>query len=482
MNRQVIGAIARQFFRRKFLNLGALSLLLVYVCTQGYVALERWQSYTHQQELRQAHQEADRQSWESNPDKHPHRMAHFGAFAFRHQHPLSIFDAGLESYMGNVVFLEAHKQNTANFSEASLSTGLIRFGDLHPAMLLYLILPLFIFFIGYDAITREREGRTLRLMYVQGASMREVIVGKSLGLFAGSALFFVPALAMLWAIALVDVPDWHGETLLRIGLLTLAYTLFFVVLSLLTVIVSAWSRSSSQSLLALLGLWLVFFVVVPKTAQAVGVALHPSPSKLAFKQAIEAEVTAGGDPHNPNDPHFHAIRDSILRVYGVEDVKELPFNYGGYLMGLGEERTATIYARHQAQLTDIYREQNTLVRTLATVNPYLAIKGLSSSLAGTDFETYNSFLLQSEDYRYHLAQYMNKLQMEHIASHALGSTEGRINVVGRDHFKAMPEFRYQYMPVEQVLAGQALAIVSLVAVCLVLLFIALGRAHTFRIL
>jgi ABC-2 type transport system permease protein len=75
-------------------------------------------------------------------------MAHFGTFAFRLKHPLSIFDFGLESYMGNAVFLEAHKQNTVNFSEAGFSTGLLRFGELSMAIILQLILPLVIFFIG----------------------------------------------------------------------------------------------------------------------------------------------------------------------------------------------------------------------------------------------------------------------------------------------------------------------------------------------
>lgn len=473
MDRQIIWTTASHLLRRKFFTPGVLCLLALYLLTYSYVTWDRWHSYQQQREIRLEHQRADRESWESNPDKHPHRMAHFGAFAFRQPHPLSIFDAGLENYMGNVIFLEAHKQNTANFSEASLSTGLVRFGTLDGSMLMGLILPLFIFFIGYNVVSREREGRTLRLMHVQGASMRDILLGKSLGLWLGAALFFVPALLGMWLTIGLDDPSLHHEMALRLGLLTAGYVAFYAVLALATVLVSAWSATSNHALLTLLGAWLILFVVLPRSAEAIGSALVPSPSKLAFKEAIEEELTKGGDPHNPNDPHFSAIRDSLLRAYDVDDVKKLPFNYGGYLMGLGEERTSTIYAEHQARLVDTYRAQSRLSYYLSSLSPYMALRQVSSGLSGTDFETYNGFLLQSEDYRYSLAQYMNRLQMEHIASHALGSTEGRVNVVSKDMFAAMPQFAFRYTTVTEVLSSELLPVVALLLMLAGLLSIVL---------
>ncbi len=82
-----------------------------------------------------------RDKWEKNPDKHPHRMAHYGYVAFRSKAALSFFDRGLDSYLGNVVFLEAHRQNSVNFSNASQSSGLLRFGELSAGLLLQLLLP-----------------------------------------------------------------------------------------------------------------------------------------------------------------------------------------------------------------------------------------------------------------------------------------------------------------------------------------------------
>ena len=75
-------------------------------------------------------------------------MAHFGTFAFRINPSLAMFDYGIESFTGNTVFLEAHRQNSVNFSEATFSTGTLRFGELSLALLLQLVLPLILFFIG----------------------------------------------------------------------------------------------------------------------------------------------------------------------------------------------------------------------------------------------------------------------------------------------------------------------------------------------
>src|SRR5688500_20315168 len=115
------------------------------------------------------------------PDKHPHRIAYYGYIAFRAKHLLSIFDFGTESYTGNAVFLEAHKQNTVNFSEASFSTGLLRFGEISMAMLLQVILPLIIFFLGFVAVASERENGTLKVLLCQGAGWTEIVFATSLG-------------------------------------------------------------------------------------------------------------------------------------------------------------------------------------------------------------------------------------------------------------------------------------------------------------
>lgn len=462
MKKQVIILITKQFFKKIFSNKGFLALLTVFIAVLAYVTIDSWQAFEAHHDVVEDHQDSSRKSWEDSPDKHPHRMAHFGTFAFRLQHPLSIFDSGIESYTGNSVFLEAHKQNTANFSEASLSTGLVRFGDLNIAMLLQLILPLIIFFIGYSAITFEKENGTLKIIYIQGATIKEVLLGKSLGLFLVSSLFFLPALLSLWSISFLENHNLNINTavVVRSLLITISYFLFFMILCCLTIIVSAKSENSNKALLSLLGVWLLFFIIIPKTAQVVGNYIHPNLSKIEFRAAIEAEVSKRGDSHNPNDPYFNSLKDSILKANNVTDVKELPFNYSGFLMSRGEKQSAVIYNEQHKRLIDSYKKQNSITNGLVFLNPYLAIKNLSMSLSGVDFDTYVNFLLQTENYRYRQSQYMNDLQMKFISNKAK-SSEGKVHVVKKEHWKALPKFNYEYISISKTIQNQMLAIITL---------------------
>ena len=459
MRKGVLLLIARQFWtdvfktRAIYLLLGTLAVLLFLSAYGGY-------RYLQQNRYRIAHQEMARKSWEANPDKHPHRMAHFGTFAFRPKHPLSAFDFGTESYTGNAVFLEAHRQNTVNFSEASFSTGLLRFGELSMAMVLQVLLPLVLFFVGYRSIVEERQNGTLKVLFAQGVRWKEILVGKSLGLTAVGLLLCLPYLVTILVI-LVATESASSDLLERWTLLVLAYLLFTFVLCLITVGISANSHRPQSALVKLLGLWLLLVVLLPRTALAIGAYWHKSPNKLAFKTGIEAEVIQLGDSHDPDDPHYRSLKDSVLKAHQVESVQELPFNYGGFQMREGEKISAEIYQKHEGQLLNQYRKQNQWSEVLGLLDPYLALKNLSMALSGTDFESYVTFQKQAEDYRYGLAQHMNELQMTHISPTKVSGSEGKAHVVPQAEWQAFPDFNFQPPSLAHLLGQQLLSIASL---------------------
>lgn len=472
MKRSVSLLIAKQFWKNAFKTKSIYVMMLVVAIILSYAAYSGWKSYTVQNSIRQHYQEEVRKSWENNPDKHPHRMAHFGSFAFRIKHPLAMFDFGMESFTGNAVFLEAHKQNTVNFSEASFSTGLLRFGEISMAMLLQLIIPLVIFFLGFASVASERENGTLKVMLTQGASWKEILLGKSLGLMALAMLFFIPVVVILLILLTINESPDKTDTLLRYAGTVVAYALFFQVLCFIAVVVSAASRSSKDALMKLLALWLVFFILLPKTTQALGSYFYSSPSKIEFETAIEKELVTIGDSHNPDDPHYKALKDSVLEVHKVDSVHQLPFNYSGFVMREGEKISAQIYNRHLKALLDTYQKQNRLTRITAFINPYSGIRHLSMSLSGTDFESYVSFQNQAESYRYQLAQEMNELQMEFI-SNAKPAPGDKPHTISNDHWKEFPDFKHQFVSTGTALQNESLSIAALVCwsiVSLILIF------------
>lgn len=453
--------IAAQVYKTVFKNRSTWVLFVLMLIMVVYAGVTSWQYYQTQQTTIVAYQQKARESWESNPDKHPHRMAHYGSFAFRPKYPLSFFDMGIENYTGNTVFLEAHKQNTVNFSEAGFSSGILRFGEISLALIVQLLFPLLLFFLGFGLVAAERENGTLNVLVSQGASWKEILSGKSLGLYAVMLSFLVPVLLTL-AILLFLTNNMNNDVALagRTALMLLLYGLYLWILSVITVCISAISRTSRQSLLRLIGVWLLLLVLLPRGLQSLGGWLYPAPSKLAFEAAIEEEVVKQGDSHNPDDPHYKHLKDSVLKVYCADSVQQLPFNYSGFVMREGEKISAIIYSQHQNRLWEVYQKQNKIAAWAAFVNPFMAVRNLSMSLAGSDFSTYTDFQQQAEKYRYELAQHMNELQMEYISNKKPGPDDQPYTISSK-HWQETPDFVYRNRELSTVLGEEKLGIAAI---------------------
>ena len=458
MRKKVIFILAQQLWIDAFRSriMGIASILMVFLLI--FSSYSGWENYHDQNGTRTSIQEEVQESWENNPDKHPHRMAHYGSFALRIKHILSVFDLGMENFVGNAVFLEAHKQNTVNFSEASMSTGLLRFGEVSLAMLLKTIVPLLLFYLGFATIAQERENGTLKLLIGQGITRREIVFGKWIGLWSLSLIFlFTIFLVVIIFVFTESHERLEIESMMRYLVLLVSYFLFFGILSAITILVSAFSKTAKSALVALLGIWLLFVIIVPKSLQAMGYYLYPTPSKIEMETAVEDEITALGDSHNPNDPHYKSLKDSVLAANEVETVEDLPFNYGGYVMAKGEALTTEVYQKHQNELYQVYDKQNTLERYSAYVNPYSAIKNVSMAFSGTDFQSFLHFKSKAETYRFKLAQEMNRLQMDLIPNEGHAGSE----IISSDYWKEFPPFEYDFLSFEQVFKNELTSLTAL---------------------
>ena len=249
----ITATIARQTYKSTFGNKATLVLTILLglsLCLATYVG---WQNFKTQNNQRLYYKNLVREQWLSKPDKHPHRMAHYGYLAFREKHELSFFDFGIESFAGVSIFLEAHKQNTVNFSEAGFSNGMLRFGEISIAMVLQLLVPLLIFFLGYNSISAERESGTLKILLCQNVSWKKLLWGKTFGIIGVALTIFIPLILLtilLWA----SLSNWEisMDAALRLLILIASYSIYFFVVSAITVLVSAFQRSSKTALITLL--------------------------------------------------------------------------------------------------------------------------------------------------------------------------------------------------------------------------------------
>jgi ABC-2 type transport system permease protein len=338
---------------------------------------------------------------------------------------------------------------------------MLRFGEISVALVLQLLVPLLIFFLGYSSISAERESGTLKILLCQNVSWKQLLWGKTLGIIGVCLSIFIPLMLLtilLWA----SLSHWQisVDASLRLMVLILSYATYFFIVSAITVLVSAFARSSKSALTTLLACWIFFMVIMPRITQAIGVKIYPSPSKIEFADAIATDIHKQGDSHDPDDQHYASIKDSLLKTYGVDDVKKLPFNYGGYIMAEGEKISSKIYSNHQKELNKIFERQNSITAVAGFLNPYLSLKHISMAITASDFHTFVDFQNQAEAYRYQLAQKMNKLQIDKISNVAPGEKEKPL-AISKANWAEQPDFNYHFSKLGNTITNELLPLCSL---------------------
>ncbi|HEX8657592.1 MAG TPA: DUF3526 domain-containing protein [Hymenobacter sp.] len=417
---------------RRFVVLSALVLALLLTAT-----LVGRASFRTLQRERQLAQSTVNEQFRNQPARHPHRVAHYGSFAFRPKSGLSLLDAGVDSFTGSAVYLEAHQQNSVNFSQAQQSGSLIRFGEMTVAFVLQLLVPLLIIFLCFGAFTQERETGTLKLLLAQGATLRQVAWGKIRGYGQAVTLVVAPALALAAGLLFTGEEfASNADLVARLLLFGLSYAGYFFLFVVGSVVVSARQASSRAALVTLLGLWILGGIILPKATANLGASLYPAITKAQMDAEVHEEAQHGINGHDPHDKRAEAIKAALLKKYGVDSEEKLPVSVAGLQMAAGEEYSAKVYQQHFAALNATYERQNRLSDWAGLLNPYQAIRPLSMGLAGSDFAHYVHFQQAAEAYRYGLVQRLNGLQ----ASMGYGDKERRLDAYT---WRKLPVFAYQ---------------------------------------
>jgi ABC-2 type transport system permease protein len=406
-------------------------LLVALVIVSALVSFERRAGIEAERARYQASVDAD---FDNQPARHPHRMVHYGQFVFRPLSPLAFVDFGVDSFTGNTIFLEGHRQNSANFSEARQSSLLLRFGQLTPAFILQTLAPLLLIFLGFTSVARDRERGTLRLLLAQGVSGSQLLIGKLLG-HGGIALAIgTPAFLLLgWLAASAAAPAG------AVALLVIGYAAWLVLWAMLGVLISALVKRSRDALVALVGIWIIGIILLPRALPEVAATRAVLPSKIETEIALHRDLKQIGDAHNPDDPYFADFKARALARYGVSRVEDMPVQYAGLVGMEGERLTTGLYAKSAKAMEAREAQQNDFVQAFSTVSPLIAIRQLSMALTGTGLAAHQDFLDQSEAFRYRFVQALNWMQAEKIPSVNAGEDPR----VSADNWKTIPRFRYR---------------------------------------
>lgn len=447
----------RQWLRSRLavLSLAVFSALLLFTAVLTTLdAREARHKRAHQQEQAQ-------ESFYSQPDRHPHRMVHYGHYVFRTPPPLAVFEPGVDAVTGQSLFLEGHRQNSAMFADARAQSRTGGFGALTQAKLYHLFLPLLIIALGHGVIVREREARTLGPLLSQGVSGTRLYCGKLLALGLLIGLLSLPALFSSMTAMLA------GESLFASLLLYAANLLYLAIWAAFTLLLSMRVRSRGVVLGVLCAAWVLTVLVIPRIGVTSASAALPTEGKILTDMRMNRDLRKHGDLHNAADPNFAKLRASLLAQYKVDNIEALPVNFRGIVAAAGETDVTETLNTYAEKRMARERAQAAHLSGYGWVSPYLAVGGVSRNLAGTDLETHHRFLREAEALRFDFVQGLNKVHIEQLSyiddlnrnNGEEGSKRARVDSA---NWQVLSDFRFTPDPAVERMSRATTKIISLV--------------------
>lgn len=433
----------RQWRRSRLavLSLIVFSVLLIFTTVLTLLdAQEARHQRLHQQEQAE-------QTFLDQPDRHPHRMVHYGHYVFRAPPPLAIFEPGVDAVTGQSMFLEGHQQNSAMFADARAEARTGGFGALSPAKIYHFFLPLLIIALGHSVILREREARTLGPLLSQGVSGVRLYRGKLLAL---SALIGILSLPSLFS---AIVASFYGESWLAGMALFLSHLIYLFVWAALALLVSVATRSRGLALGVLLAVWVLTVLVVPRIGVTSVSANIPSEGKILTDMRMNDDLRKLGDGHNASDPAFTKLRADTLAKYGVERIEDLPVNYRGVVASASEEKLTKTLNEYAEKRLRREAQQAEQLSAYSWASPYLAISSASRNIAGTDLATHHRFLREAEALRFDFVQGLNKVHVERLSydddiNRNSGEEGNRRARVDAENWQVLNDFRFAPDPAQ----------------------------------
>jgi len=389
-----------------------------------------------------------REQWESIDAMNPHSAAHYGTYVFKPSNLLSSLDEGVKSITGNVLRVEGHVQNEMVHSEASQMQAVSKFGKLKSSLLLQYIVPLLLIFLAFHTVSSEKQSGRLKLLVLQGAKPFSVILGKTLAVWLFGVLLLA---AVVLAYALFNMQSITPEILTRTSLFFLSYTLYYFIISGLTVFFSARWNNTTLALTSMLGIWILWTIFLPNILMSSIEKWHELPSRNEFKAAMSEDRSKGLDGHNPADERADELEQKVLAEYGVDSLSQLPINFDGLVMQADEEYGNQVWDKHCGKLRDVLAQQKQSYQLGGILNPFIALQNASMGFTANDNLHHQEFLVQVEHYR---RGFIKELNDEHAFG---GSKTGDWGwKADNEFFKSVPDYEHEPISIAAVLPNYSL--------------------------
>lgn len=428
---------------RRFWLLSLTSALLILLAVvQGCLLYQR---QTAEREKLERSAQAE---WVSQEAKRPHTAHHFGKWVVKPLSPLSIFDRGVEDYLGQQIVLDAHNSSDPVGSNAEEDPLLAQIGAFDLAFVTAFLLPLLVIFLTYDAVCGEKERGTLRIVLSYPISRKTFLLGK----WSAHTLIILIAFGLPLAAGILLAPTFlqvhfNPEELLRLVALlgaSLAYLLFF---SFCAIWISSITPRPAAALGYLFVIWVTAVFFLPKLSVFIAEQVYPLPDPVLLHQE-QAQIRKEREAWRA--ARFNEVVQDLRKKF-----PEVPEDFAFSAMSQSErvpvdwriDPTGVFAAESNAQLNDLrqkaidkvkgpFERQERLAMRMALISPTSSFLNVSMALAGTDPARHRHFEEQVDAFFAALGAFFNDLWSK--------------NVQAFDDWERAPNFQYQEEPASKV--------------------------------
>jgi len=294
------------------------------------------------------------ESFQSDPRNPAHLTRAVPRYGIFGQTPLTILSTGQSDLFNREWTLNVWNRDPRLVAADIKNPVQLMFGQLDPATVLVLLLPLLIIAFSYNVVSGEREDGTLKIVSVQASSIRKWLTAKTLlPALVLFGFFFLETLLLLT----VYETNWLSQPLhvLLFAVLLAFYILFWSGLSLL---VNLYRRSSATNAIWLVGAWLLAVFILPSLLNLLAVQAFDVPSRVAFISTYRTTYGEAerGDRQKTLDKYFFdhpelTKPDTSNKKYAVNNFPKASAIFYEYVYEKAEPVYADYFGRHQKAIS-----------------------------------------------------------------------------------------------------------------------------------
>jgi ABC-type transport system involved in multi-copper enzyme maturation permease subunit len=336
--------------------------------------------------------------------------------------PLAIFNKGVDANFGNSYTFDMLDISYQADMIYEANAYIESFINLDLSVIFVWFFSLISILFAYDSVVKEKEDGTLKLMFVSRLSKLDFYISKIIASILSVSFVLFISLFVVAAIFLftpwIEFNLQISYTLFLFFILTLLYSIFWIAVA---TACSVMFKSSAQSLIVSLSVWILFLIVIPTVVKTI-IGNTDYVNEKNEITVMHEDIMRNYYNHRQEvlERDFYPLYNDLrfLTLGGNVDnepiwapnpaTRNAAINYYNTLNPLKRDIADQKFAFADEKYLFPLKKDIRLLGRLANLSPVMMFERISMQISGTSYEDQFSFLTQFRTYRNQVIDFLTK--------------------------------------------------------------------------